>query len=47
MKLLRLLDLGDRPHEAGEFAGGGDGDDRAALGARLEPCPGAVQPLLG
>ena len=43
---LWLLDLGDRPAEAGEFAGGGDGDDRAALGALLESCPGAMQTLL-
>ena len=39
---LWLLDLGDRPGEAGELAGGGDGDDRASLGAQLEACPGAV-----
>src|SRR5688572_22812073 len=37
---------GDRPAEPGEFAGGGDGDDRAALGALLESLPGAVQALL-
>jgi hypothetical protein len=41
------LDLGDRPAESGEFAGGRDRDDRASLRALLEPCPGAVQPLLG
>jgi hypothetical protein len=41
------LDLGDRPGEAGEFAGGRDRDDRAPLGALLEPCPGAMQTLLG
>jgi hypothetical protein len=41
------LDLGDRPAEACEFAGGGDGDQGAALGALLEACPGAVQPSLG
>jgi hypothetical protein len=43
---LWLLDLGDRPAEAGEFAGGGGSDDRAALGALLEAGPGAVQSLL-
>ena len=36
------LDAGDRPAEAGELAGGGDGDDRAPLGALLEPRPGVV-----
>ncbi len=41
-----LLDSGDRPGEPGELAGGRDGDDRAALGASLEACPGAVQPPL-
>ena len=44
---LWLLDSGDRPCEAGELAGGGDGDDRAAFRASLEACPGAVQPSLG
>src|SRR5207247_8305718 len=39
--------LRDRPSEAGELAGGGDGDDRAPFGARLEAGPGAVQTLLG
>jgi hypothetical protein len=43
----RLFDLGDRPSEAGEFAGGGDGDDCAAFGALLQACPGAVQASLG
>ena len=41
-----LLDLGDRPAEADELAGGGDRDQRAALLARLEPGPRAVQSLL-
>jgi hypothetical protein len=44
--LVWLLDLGDRPGESGEFAGGRDGDDRAALRACLEAGPGAVQPSL-
>jgi large conductance mechanosensitive channel len=43
----RLLDAGDRPAEPGQLAGGGDGDDRPALGALLEALPGAVQALLG
>src|SRR6202035_1609121 len=30
------LDLGDRPHEPGELAGGRDRDDRAALSAGFE-----------
>ena len=42
-----LFDLGDRPAEPGELAGGGDGDDRASLGAGLEARPGAVQSSLG
>jgi hypothetical protein len=42
-----LFDLGDRPGEAGEFAGGGDGDDGAAFGALLQTGPGAVQASLG
>ena len=46
-ELLLSLDLGDRPDEPGELAGGGDRDDRAALRSVLEPVPGAVQPLLG
>ena len=37
------LDLGDRPAEAGELAGGGDGGDCAALRACLQPRPGAMQ----
>jgi cysteine sulfinate desulfinase/cysteine desulfurase-like protein len=37
-----LFDAGDRPAEAGQFAGGGDGDDGAAFRASLESCPGAV-----
>ncbi len=41
------FDLGDRPGEPGELAGGGDRDDRAAFGAFLQPAPGAVQALLG
>jgi hypothetical protein len=41
------LDLGDRPHEPGEFAGGRDRDDRAAFRAGLKACPGAMQPALG
>ena len=40
------LDLGDRPAEAREFAGGGHRDDRSALVAGFEPGPGAVQPAL-
>jgi hypothetical protein len=40
------FDLGDRPAEAGELAGGRDGDDRAALRALLEACPDAVQASL-
>src|SRR5438034_8712832 len=43
----RLLDAGDGPAEAGELTGGGDGDQRAALGAGLQARPGAVQALLG
>ena len=42
-----LLDAGDRPAEAGEFAGGGDGDHGAALGAGFEPVPGAVAGVVG
>jgi hypothetical protein len=41
------LDLADRPAEPGELAGGGNGDDRATLGALFEAGPGAVQPPLG
>jgi hypothetical protein len=41
-----LFDLGDRPAEPDELAGRGDRDDRAALVARLEPDPGAMQPAL-
>jgi len=38
---------GERPAEAGEFASGGDRDERAALAALgVEASPGAVQPLL-
>jgi hypothetical protein len=44
---FRSFDLADRPREPGEFAGGGDGDDRAPLGALFESGPGAVQALLG
>jgi len=32
------FDAGDGPAEAGELAGGGDGDDRAAFGALLKAC---------
>ena len=40
--------LGRVPAEAGELAGDGDGDDRAALGAlAVEAAPDAVQALLG
>jgi hypothetical protein len=46
MKSLVSLDLGDRPSEPSQLAGGSDGDDRAALRASLEACPGAVQPPL-
>jgi hypothetical protein len=41
-----LFDLGARPAEPDELAGRGDRDDRAALVARLEPDPGAMQPAL-
>ena len=38
---------GDRPAEAGEFAGDGDGDDRASLAALgVEALPDAVEALL-
>jgi hypothetical protein len=40
------LDPGDRPAEAGQLAGGGDGDDRAALRPGFQPRPGAVQASL-
>ena len=45
--VVGLFDAGDGPAEAGQFAGGGDGDDGAAFGASFEPGPGAVQALLG
>src|SRR5205823_12097715 len=41
-----LLDLADCPAEAGELAGGGDGDQGAAFVALLQSCPGAVQAAL-
>jgi hypothetical protein len=45
---LDSVGAGDGPAEAGQLAGDGDGDDRAALGAlRVEATPDAVQPLLG
>ena len=42
----RLVGGRDRPAEAGELAGGGDRDDRAALAALLHPLPDVVQPPL-
>jgi hypothetical protein len=45
--VVRSFDLADRPAEPGEFAGGGDRDQGAPLGAGLEPVPGSVQALLG
>ena len=42
-----LLGAGERPAEAGEFAGDGDRDDRATLAALLsEPAPDVVQAAL-
>ena len=46
-RCVRRLFGGDRPAEPGQLAGGGDGDDRAALAALLHPRPHAVQPALG
>ena len=40
--VLVSLDAGDCPAEPGEFARRGDGDDRAAFRARLEPLPCSV-----
>jgi hypothetical protein len=41
-----LLDLADRPTESGELAGGGDGDQGAALVALLHAVPDAVKAAL-
>src|ERR687898_1706355 len=43
-----LVGVGDRPAEAGQLAGDGDGDDRAALAALgVQALPAAVEALLG